>query len=149
MSLGRFVPIVCLLLVLASAASATADALTTGPWPHSEFALDRLPLGAALTALSLLMVIWLILDSCRGERALAKAALALLLAGAAAWIWIVTPAFWDSLGLDDCLTDCIRAEHITARADVAQGKWAVMVANTAAASCVAASIWRRFHRAAP
>ena len=141
MRLGRYAPIVCIAAVLACSVSAIADALTTGPWPVNEIAAERLPIGWTLTILSMLLVTWLILDAHGYARALAKSALVMLLAGAAAWTWIVWPSFWMSLGLDDCIVECIQPQHVAARLDVVQGKWMIAAANLMAACCTMAAIW--------
>lgn len=140
MRLGSYAPFVCMLTVTACAAAAISDVFTTGPHPSQELPMDRLQIGWLATIASYLLVAWLVLSTRPPARQWAKAALALLLAGSAVWAWTVWPAFWNSLGLDDCRTNCILAEHIAARRDVVQGKWCVALANSAAAICVLVSI---------
>jgi hypothetical protein len=148
MRLGSFAPVVCAVLAIGCAGSAVADALTTGPWPHSEIDPSRLPIGWLITVVSLMLVTWLALDSGDPARSWAKAALALLLVGAAIWTTVVWPSFWRSAGLDDCVVNCLRDEHRAARADVIQGKWAVAVANIGAMFCVFVAVARRTRHAA-
>jgi hypothetical protein len=137
MRLGRYVPVFCLTIVAATAVSALADALSSG------LVSAQAPIGGLLTFTSVVLVLWLVLDLQPGVRGLAKAALALLLAGAAIWLVVVWPSFWASLGLDDCVTNCIRPEHEAARLDMAQGKWAIAAANICAAMLVLAALLPR------
>ncbi len=141
MRLGRFAPIFCLMVVAATAVSALVDPLRDG------LSAAHLQAGGLLTFTSAVLLVWLILDSPPKERAFAKAALALMLAGAAAWSTVVWPSFWASLGLDDCISNCIRPEHDVARLDMMQGKWTIAIVNACAALLVLAAILPRQHHA--
>jgi hypothetical protein len=148
MRLGSVAPAVCVVLAIGCAGSAVADVLTTGYWPREEIDPSRLPIGWLVTATCLLLVTWLTLDSRAPARNWAKAALVLLLVGAAVWSTVVWPSYWRSAGLDDCIVNCIREEHRIARADVVQGKWAVAIANIGAMFCVFVAIAQRTRHAA-
>lgn len=141
MSLGRYAPTMCLLVALACAASALSNAFRGGGiYPGEELSPGGLIYGLILTMAALALTAWLILDT---RDFWAKAALALLLVGPALWFWTIWPAFWASLGYDDCWNDCMRLPHMVAWADVRQGKWAVAAINIASALCVFIALYRR------
>jgi hypothetical protein len=144
MGLSRFAPILCAVMVAACALIAIGHVFTSGVYPGSELDFEWVDIGWLATAVSLMLLAWLILDTRGSAQSWAKAALVLLLASAAVWSWIVWPSFWHSLGADDCApVDCIGPRDVIARLDVQQGKLVIAIANIAAACCAFTSVRRR------